>query len=74
MQETEILETSIDYDKEYSRIKSGMDPELDIDQFSSNIGIEMKTSKKNDKKSKREFRKRNAIEVEIVQTAKINKL
>ena len=34
----------------------------------------MKVSKKKEKKSKREFRKRNAFEVESVESDKINKI
>ncbi len=53
----------MDYEGEFSRIRSGKDPELDIDQYSSNLDIQMNT-KKAKKRLRRDYRKRNVIEVE----------
>lgn len=70
---SQILSTSVDYEGEFSRIKSGKDPELDIDQYSSNLDIRMNT-KKGMRRSRRDYRKRNVIEVETKEEPKMKKL
>jgi hypothetical protein len=70
---SQILSTSVDYKGEFSRIRSGKDPELDIDQYSSNLDIQMNT-KKGRRRSRREHRRRNVIDVETKEEPIMKKL
>lgn len=68
-----ILSTSVGYEREFSRIRSGKDPEMDIDQYSSDIGIQMNTKKRR-MPSRRNYRKRDVIDVETKEQPKMRKL